>query len=107
MTTSLGNLYESIDGTSESAPLVAGALARIMSKGGTITDLESSMSAISSAVGKGAINLEKTCINLAAKYENQNEKQHYAPNDDELSKDLKTEFKNQSTTSFSIDKIIF
>jgi subtilase family serine protease len=52
MTTSLGNLYESIDGTSESAPLVAGALAWIMSKGGTITDLESSMSAISSAVGK-------------------------------------------------------
>jgi hypothetical protein len=78
-----------------------------MSKGGTITDLESSMSAISSAVGKWAINLEKTCINLAAKYENQNEKQHYAPDDDELSKNLKTEFKNQSTTSFSIDKIIF
>ncbi|MBP7007744.1 S8 family serine peptidase [Patescibacteria group bacterium] len=33
ITTSLGNLYQLIDGTSESAPLFAGALAWIMSKG--------------------------------------------------------------------------
>jgi len=52
MTTSLGNLYESIDGTSESAPLVAGALAWIMSKGGTLNDLQSSMSSINSTAGK-------------------------------------------------------
>jgi len=39
------------------------------------------MSPISSAVGKGAINLEKTCKLLVAKYDKQDDKQHYAPDE--------------------------
>ncbi len=65
MTTTLGNEYWLIHGTSEAAPIVTASIAYILSKWGDINDiLSTSLPNTDSRIGRGTLNLANACKNL-------------------------------------------
>lgn len=79
MTTANGDNYELVDGTSEAAPAVSAVIAKILSKGGTVQDIEDNLKSILEPVGKGAISMGKTCNALALKYDPLSYDKEYSP----------------------------
>ena len=79
ITTSLGNLYQWVDGTSESAPLFAWALAWIMSKWWNLETIMDNLTSQNINFGKWTLNLEKACQSLATTYKPWFTNQQYNP----------------------------